>query len=177
MVPDPAPLVTADPAPGDGAGVWFRLFNEIAIIEQLSRAMLERVLPDGMIQPHFGVLNHLVRVADGRTPVELARAFQVPKTSMTHTLAGLVARGLVVERPNPDDGRSKRIWLTPAGRAFRDTVIADLRPAMAPIARGFASDRVAALVPDLEALRRVLDAARDTPVGEAGDVAGPRGPR
>jgi DNA-binding MarR family transcriptional regulator len=153
--------VTADPAPEDGAphdhsGVWFRLFNEIAILEQLSRAMLERVLPDGMIQPHFGVLNHLVRVADGRTPLELARAFQVPKTTMTHTLAGLVE-----ERPNPGDGRSKRIWLTPAGRAFRDTVIADLRPAMAPLADGFALPRAAALLPDLEDLRRVLDAARD----------------
>lgn len=161
MVPDPAPTLTADPAPPEGAGVWFRLFNEIAIIEQLSRAMLERALPDGMIQPHFGVLNHLVRVADGRTPLELARAFQVPKTTMTHTLAGLVARGLVAERPNPGDGRSKRIWLTPAGRAFRDEVIADLGPVLAPLAAGFAPGRAAALLPDLEALRRVLDAARD----------------
>ncbi len=161
MVPDPDPTTTADPAPPDGAGLWFRLFNEIAILEQLSRAMLERVLPDGMIQPHFGVLNHLVRVADGRTPLELARAFQVPKTTMTHTLAGLVARGLVAERPNPDDGRSKRIWLTPAGRAFREDMIAALRPAMAPLAQGFAPDRAAALLPGLEDLRRVLDAARE----------------
>jgi DNA-binding MarR family transcriptional regulator len=161
LAPDPAPRLTEPSAPDDGAGVWFRLFNEIAILEQLSRAMLERVLPDGMIQPHFAVVNHLVRVADGRTPLELARAFQVPKTTMTHTLAGLVARGLVAERPNPGDGRSKRIWLTPAGRTFRDSVIADLRPAMAPLAHGFALPRAAALLPDLEDLRRVLDAARD----------------
>jgi hypothetical protein len=38
-------------------------------------------------RPHFSVLNHLMRVEDGRTPLELARAFQVPKTTLS-TLAG-----------------------------------------------------------------------------------------
>jgi len=162
---DPVTALEPDASPGPGtdpgAGVYFRLFNEIAILEQLSRAMLEQVMPPGLIQPHFGVLNHLVRVADGRTPLDLARAFQVPKTTMTHTLAGLVARGLVEERPNPEDGRSKRIWLTPAGRAFRADVIGALGPLLAPLAVAFSPDRAAALLPDLEALRRVLDAARE----------------
>ena len=159
--PDPPANIPGHPPQGAEAGVYFRLFNEIAIIEQLSRAMLESVMPPGLIQPHFAVLNHLTRVADGRTPLDLARAFQVPKTSMTHTLAGLVARGFVEERPNPDDGRSKRIWLTDAGRAFRETTIAALHPTFAPLLAGFPPDRAAALLPDLEALRRVLDTARD----------------
>ena len=163
MTPDPDANADAPVLPPQGAeaGVFFRLFNEIAIIEQLSRAMLERVMPPGLIQPHFAVLNHLVRVVDGRTPLEIARAFQVPKTTMTHTLAGLVARGLVEERPNPDDGRSKRIWLTDAGRAFREETIAALRPAFGPLLAAFPPEQAATLLPDLEALRRVLDAARD----------------
>jgi DNA-binding MarR family transcriptional regulator len=161
LEPDPSANIPGHLPKGAEAGVYFRLFNEIAIIEQLSRAMLESVMPPGLIQPHFAVLNHLVRVADGRTPLDLARAFQVPKTTMTHTLAGLVARGFVEERPNPDDGRSKRIWLTDAGRAFREATIAALRPTLGPLLAAYPPDRAAALLPDLEALRRVLDAARD----------------
>jgi hypothetical protein len=63
--------------------LYFRLFNEIGIIEQLSRARFEARLPKGVLVPHFTVLNHLMRVEDGRTPLELARAFQVPKTTLS----------------------------------------------------------------------------------------------
>ena len=67
----------------------FSLFNEIAKIDQLSRAAMNAKLPDGFLTSHFGVLNHLMNVHDRRTPLELARAFDVPKTTMTHTLSGL----------------------------------------------------------------------------------------
>lgn len=143
-------------------GVFFRLFNEIAIIEQISRTFLEARLPDGLIAPHFAVVNHLIRVSDGRTPLELARAFQVPKTSMTHTLAGLEKHGLVEMRPNPDDGRSKRVWLTDAGRAFREKAIGDLVPLFHDIAEGVEPERVAEILPVLERLRCHIDEMRNT---------------
>ena len=44
------------------------VLNEIGIISQLSRAKLESRLNDGLTQHHFGALNHLVRLGDGRTP-------------------------------------------------------------------------------------------------------------
>ena len=56
----------------------FQLFNEIGIINQLGRSFLEERLPRGVLTTHFSVLGHLIRVKDGRTPMELARAFQVP---------------------------------------------------------------------------------------------------
>ncbi len=139
----------------------FAVFNEIAIIEQLARAMFEARLPPGVTVPHFSVVSHLSRVADGRTPLELARAFQVPKTSMTNTLAGLERRGLVETRPNPEDGRSKRVWLTPAGRAFRDAAIEALGPDLAAIDAGLDGARLAAMLPELMRLREWLDRRRD----------------
>ncbi len=145
----------------DRSGMFFVLFNEIGIIAQLSRALLEARLPAGLIAPHFAVLNHLIRVQDGRTPLDLARAFQVPKTSMTHTLAGLEGHGLVETRPNPADGRSKHVWLTPTGRSVRDGVIEALGPDFGDIAHVFPHARVEALVPELQALRRLLDDRRD----------------
>lgn len=147
-------------APGTPAAL-FEFFNEIGIVAQLSRVLLETRLPKGFLQPHFAVLGHLVRVADGRTPLELARAFQLPKTSMTHTLAGLEAAGLVEMRPNPQDGRSKRVFVTAAGRAFRDAAIAALGPDLARLAAEVDPARLAALVPELAAVRRVMDRQRD----------------
>lgn len=141
--------------------LYFAFFNEIGIIAQLSRAAFEARLPDGITLPHFSVLNHLIRVADGRTPLEIARAFQVPKTSMTNTLAGLEARGLVETRPNPRDGRSKRVWLTDKGRSFRDEAIQRMAPELAALAEAVAPDAMADLVDRLSSVRKLLDAARE----------------
>lgn len=140
---------------------YFKLFNEIGIIEQLSRNFLEAQLPDGLIAPHFSVLNHLIRVKDGQTPLVLARAFQVPKTSMTHTLAGLEKRGLVQMRPNPKDARSKQVWLTEAGRRVRDDTIARLGPEFISVGQAISPEKVQAVLPILEELRIYLDRARD----------------
>lgn len=147
--------------PEPAADSYFRFFNEIGIIEQLSRAMFEARLPAGFIMPHFTVLNHLVRVKDGQTPLALARAFQVPKTSMTHTLTTLEKAKLVDIRPNPDDGRSKCVFITAKGRSFRDKAIEAVAPDLARIAGNVPAENIKAALPVLEALRRYLDQARD----------------
>ncbi len=148
--------------PEDGDAIFFRFFTEVGIIDQIGRAFLEARLPDGLLTSHFAVVNHLIRVNDGRTPLELASAFQVPKTTMTHTLSGLERYGFVEMRPNPDDGRSKRVWLTEAGRTFRAKAISDLEPVLADISKDFPPDRIAALLPALEEIRMLIDRLRDT---------------
>lgn len=142
-------------------GLYFELFNEIGIINQLSRTSFEARLPDGMVLPHFTVINHLIRVQDGQTPLQLARAFQVPKTSMTHTLAGLEKRGLVDMRANPDDARSKQVWLTAAGRSFRQEAIASLSPDVAQISDTLSVEEVTEAISLLARLRKRMDSARD----------------
>ncbi len=139
----------------------FDIFKEIGIIEQLSRALLEVRLPSGLIAPHFAVLNHLINRGDGAVPIEMARAFQVPKTTMTHTLKGLVAHGLIDLRANADDGRSKRVWLTPKGRQMRDDVIAAMAPEFSKLTAGFDVDMLTDIKPTLIALRQYLDDARN----------------
>ena len=143
------------------ASLYFSFFNEIGIIEQLSRAMFEARLPDGLTVAHFSVLNHLVRLGEGRTPLSIANAFQVPKTTMTYTLSILEKRGLVELRANPADGRSKCVWLTDAGRQFREEAIGLLAPEMAEFARQFGPQTISELVPILAEIRAYLDAARD----------------
>lgn len=140
---------------------YFRLFNEIGIIEQLSRTLFEARLPPGFVLAQFSVLNHLVRVGEGRTPIAIAQAFQVPKTSMTHSLAVLERAGLIDIRRNPKDGRSKLVYLTEAGRRFRQDAIDALAPDLRRIAAAFPHDQVARVLPDLEVLRKFLDTDRD----------------
>ena len=140
--------------------LFFELFNEVGIIEQLSRALFEARLPSGMLVSHFSVLNHLIRVRDGRTPLELARAFQVAKTTMTHTLSVLERHALVEMRPNPADKRSKQVFISDAGRAFRERAIASLAPDIATLATRFDVDKVERMLPLLSELRRQLDEQR-----------------
>lgn len=145
----------------DKRALYFRFFNEIGIISQLSRAMMDARLPDGVTTSHFGVLNHLIRVQDGRTPLALARAFQVPKTTMTHTLGGLEKLGFITLSPNPEDGRSKLVWITEKGRAFRDQSIVALDDAMVGFAETFSDADMESLIPGLQAIREYMDKARD----------------
>ena len=141
---------------------YFQLFNEIGIIDQLARAMFEARLPEGILVSHFAILNHLVRVRDGQTPLALARAFQTPKTTITHTVSVLVRHGFVELRPNPKDGRSKCVFISEEGRAFRDQAIAALAPDLAEIAAIFPPKKIEPLIEGLEALRVWMDVRRDS---------------
>ena len=142
-------------------GLYFVLFNEIGIIEQLIRNLLEKKLPKGFLISHFSVLNHLIRVKDGQTPLVMARAFQVPKTTMTHTLAVLERHQLIDIRPNPDDRRSKCVFITASGREFRDQAIADIAPDLEAVRDRFPEDKVSKIVPLLADIRQFLDDYRN----------------
>ncbi len=139
----------------------FQVFNEIGIIEQLARAQFEAVMPEGLKLPHFSVLNHMVRLGDGARPVDLARAFQVTKGTITNTLGRLEARGAIRLAPDAEDGRTKRVYLTPIGRALHARSIEALVPAFQPLKAAIPRERFEKAQPFLSDLRSYLDKARD----------------
>lgn len=141
----------------------FGFFNEIGIVSQLSSALFARLMPLGLHPSHFVVLNHLVRLGDGRTPLEIANALQVTKATMTHTLAVLGGHGFVAIERHPTDGRSKLVRLTPEGRAFRDEAIQRMAPAMQYVLENVPLEELQAALPVLEKIRILLDAERDNP--------------
>lgn len=151
-----------DTDPTSDTAILFAFFNEVGIINQLATAMFEARLPSGFLVSQFTVLNHLIRVQDGRTPLDLARAFQVPKTTMTHTLALLERHGLIRMAPNPHDGRSKCVWITDQGRTFRAQAIAALDPDIRDITAQCSTQEIAAILPALTSIRKLMDALRDT---------------
>ena len=147
--------------PEEEAATIFRLFNEIGIINQLSSALFQKRLPDGLHVSHFSVLNHLVRLGDGKTPLSIAEAFQVSKGTMTHTLSTLSKRGLVRLAPHETDGRSKLVYITDEGRAFQQQAVASLAPAVMKFQDLIDIDELVTILPKLEELRETLDNNRD----------------
>lgn len=140
----------------------FVFFNEVAIIEHLSRTAAERVLPEGLSLAGFTVLNHMVRLGhERRAPAQIANAVQVTKGAMTGTLKRLEAGGWVRVDPDPDDGRGKTVTVTPVGKAVREAAIANLGPLFGELLREVDLEALAAVLPTLQHVRRVLDAARD----------------
>lgn len=80
---------------------------------------------------------------------------------MTHTLSTLSARGLIDIQPHATDGRSKVVFLTPAGRKFHAVAINNLGDAFKKLGTLVNIDELISLLPVLQQLREVLDANRD----------------
>jgi DNA-binding MarR family transcriptional regulator len=135
------------------------LFGELLVADQLARSRIGRVLPKGMQLSHFGVLNHLARVGEERTPAQLARAFRVTRGAMTNTLSRLEWAGHVHIRPDWDDARQKFVAISPAGRAARDAAMGAVAPLLMDIVRELGADRVRAALPVLREIRSRLEGA------------------
>lgn len=140
-------------------------FTEIGIIAQLVDTAFDRMLPDGMSRAQFALLNHLIRLGGDHSLVDLARAFQVTKGAMTNTTGKLAAKGLIAVTPDPADGRGKRVSITDAGVAMRETCLMRVAPLFKEMttdlaAEGLTPEGVAELIAPLRAIRRWLDANR-----------------
>ena len=129
------------------------LFGELFIIDQLARNSLSKVLPKGMELSHFGVLNHLARLSDERSPAQLARAFHVTRGAMTNTLAKLEWAGHIHVRPDWEDARRKFVGIIPSGRAARNAAVAAISPIVSGLVQTLGIERVRQVLPVLREMR------------------------
>ena len=144
----------------DNTPAAFTLLNEIGIINQLSTARFEALLPDGLTQPQFSVLNNFVRLGGVRTPAELASAFQVTRGAMTNTLRRLQASALVDIKASASDGRSKEVRITAKGRRIRERAIVAMQPELVAMIEAVGSRNIVQTLAELQRLRQHLDANR-----------------
>ncbi|MEL6666907.1 MAG: MarR family transcriptional regulator [Pseudomonadota bacterium] len=142
-------------------GLIFTLLNEIGIIQQLSTARFSRVLAPDLNPSEFGVLNHFVRLGDGKTPTYLAKAFQMTKPSMTAILAKLERKGYVEIAASEQDRRQKIVTLTEAGRAARGKGLEAMAPLADIVLKSQDISDLEAILPTLQALREFLDQERN----------------
>ena len=140
--------------------VEFRVLNRIGIISQLAQNIFTRRLPHEMTLAQFTVLNHLARLGGHRSPVELARSFQVSKGAITNTIGRLDDKGFVTVTPDPKDGRAKRVALTPTGQVARNEAVTALAEPLRALGTEIPSEEFEAALPFLEKLGRWLDTHR-----------------
>jgi len=132
------------------------MLAEVGAVAQLAAARLERTLPDGLSAAAFETLNHLAAQSAPSAPLALARALGVSKPAMTNTLQRLEAAGWAAVTPDPDDGRRKRVTLTPAGAAARQAALVDVRPHLEALRAAFEAWEFEAALPFLRRLRAWL---------------------
>ena len=70
---------------------------------------------DDLVPSHGAVLEHLKAMGMPQPVTELVTALRRPKSSITKATDCLENGGYVFKKPNPGDGRSYLVGLTPAG--------------------------------------------------------------
>jgi len=90
-------------------------------LRQLSRRVSQHfdhiVAASGLKTTQYSLLSNIVRLEPVR-PGDLAAALEMDASTLTRNLQPLIAQGWVVVGPG-DDGRSRFVGATPAGRAKR----------------------------------------------------------
>lgn len=95
--------------------MWVRLLGCAKIIEKRLRRNFKEQFDTTL--PRFDVLAMLDRMPDGRNMGSLSRALLVSNGNVTSIVRQLQDQGLVVARPDPLDGRSAIVSMTPKGKA------------------------------------------------------------
>ena len=139
----------------------YSVMNEVQIVSQLWSNEMRHVMPGDLSVAQFSVLNWFSRVDDEATPGRLARAFQVTKGAMTHTLGRLLDAGLITIAPDPSSGRRKIVRRTQRGAELREAAIANTFGVLQEFASDIDAGRLQRILPTLRLMRRHLDAQRE----------------
>jgi DNA-binding MarR family transcriptional regulator len=161
----------------------FAIVGRISRLAQLLQTELEPVFAaHGVNGGEFDVLAALRRA--GRpyrlSPTELSTALIVTSGGMTKRLNMLEDRALIRRRPDPNDGRSTAVSLTPEGRRLVDAILHEHAANERRLLRDLRANDRAELARLLEALAVALgDRANarghgDLPASRAPHTARPR---
>src|SRR5213595_1738697 len=92
------------------------------------------------------------------TPTDLARRLEMPLTTVLFRLRRLERRGHAERRPNPDDGRSFTIQLTPAGQKLLRTARPRFRAVAEAVEGRLGDEQVGDLRTGMAGLRDAVEA-------------------
>jgi len=109
----------------------------------------------GMTRAKWAVLARLDRF-EGLKQTELAEMLDLQPISLTRLLDGLADNGLIERRPDPDDRRAKRLFLTPAARPLLGQLTELGEDLMQTALAGLAPADVGALLAGLGAIKENL---------------------
>jgi MarR family transcriptional regulator, transcriptional regulator for hemolysin len=124
----------------------------------------------GMTRAQWAVLVRLDR-AEGLNQSELAEMLDLQPITLTRLLDKLADSGLIERRPDPDDRRVKRLFLTPAARPLLEHLSVVGEDIMAAVLDGLEPPAIEQMIGQLDVvrdnLRRLIHQRHATaPAGE-----------
>jgi DNA-binding MarR family transcriptional regulator len=137
-----------------------------------SRAVGELVaaaMSDSPLTPEEFAVYSVLFDEGPHAPTELARRTGMPPTSMSHFVRGMLERGHAERSPAPDDRRSYRIVLTPAGNRAHAAASAAFAEADLRFVRALAVDEEEARV-TLRAIGRAATVGRERLAADSVDI-------
>lgn len=108
---------------------------------RLQRWIQARTTDSGVTAAQSGVLFCLAR-QDGALIGEIGQALDAAPSAMSGLVDRMAGAGLVERRADRRDGRSWRVWLTPAGRKALDEAKAGLVELNSRLTDGFTDDEM-----------------------------------
>ena len=112
----------------------------------------QRAAQFGMTRAKWAVLARLDRF-EGLKQAELTEMLDLQPISLTRLLDGLAGNGLIERRPDPEDRRAKRLFLTPAARPLLKHLTELGEDLMETALAGLPRGDVAALLGGLTAIK------------------------
>jgi DNA-binding MarR family transcriptional regulator len=132
------------------------ILQVFAMIRRINDGVYEQTaecLPPELTVPQYEVMRLLDLKGDGLTPAEITQSLHINKSNLTTTLQRLEASGFARVEPCADDGRKKRVWITPAGREMYIKAIGGIRPKMEKLREAFTQEEFREALPFLKALQ------------------------
>ncbi|MEZ2128396.1 MULTISPECIES: MarR family winged helix-turn-helix transcriptional regulator [unclassified Sinorhizobium] len=125
------------------------------------RTVLSRNLLDsGLYAGQDGVIAALAET-DGMTAGALAQRLGVKAPTMTRTIGRMEAQGFLERRPDADDARLTKVYLTEVGRNTIDRITTSAASCDQMATQGFSDKEIRTLVRLLKAIDGNLQAAAD----------------
>jgi len=118
----------------------------------------QRARQYGMTRAQWAVLFRLDR-SEGLKQSELAEILDLQPITLTRLLDRLAENGLIERRPDPNDRRANRLFLTPAARPLLERLTALGEDMMETVLAGLDAKSVERLLGDLGTLRENLRGA------------------
>ena len=151
-VGEPVSARTTRTIPGDN--VLLQLFRTLQPIREL---MATTVAGTGLTSDEFAVLG-AIGVLGPTSPSDVASALGVPRTSMSRYVGSFLDRGLVARAPNPEDGRSYLLEVTPRAKELQGVIAPRIRAVVGALGRASSVplDELNAALVELETAARVV---------------------
>ncbi len=131
---------------------------DVFVTNQKRAQLIEAALADTELPAEDYPFYVFVGAEGPWTPTDLARRLEMPLTTVLFRLRRLERRGHAERRPNPDDGRSFTIQLTPAGQKLLRTARPRFRAVAEAVEGRLGDEQVGDLRTGMAGLRDAVEA-------------------